>query len=162
MHNPLSFGITGWNLNHSFAQVVRITVTTFLLLLESPAPPLPFFLCFLGLYLWQMKVCHLGNSHSLKLELHLPTYTAAHSNAKSLTHWARPGIEPTSSWVLVRFVTTEPQWELPDSHFQGRFHSPPLFQLLCLWKIFEIPWTSYLCIRIFKMFEGMQAKSRED
>ena len=28
-----------------------------------------------------------------------------------LTHWARPGIEPKSSWVLVGFVTTEPQWE---------------------------------------------------
>ena len=23
------------------------------------------------------------------------------------------GIEPTSSWMVVRFVTTEPQWELP-------------------------------------------------
>ena len=25
----------------------------------------------------------------------------------------RPGIEPTTSWILVRFVTPEPQWELP-------------------------------------------------
>ena len=31
------------------------------------------------------------------------------SNTGSLTHWARPGIEPTSSWILVRFVSTEPQ-----------------------------------------------------
>ena len=30
------------------------------------------------------------------------TITTAHSNARSLTHWARPGIEPTSSWMLVR------------------------------------------------------------
>ena len=29
------------------------------------------------------------------------TYTTAHSNAGSLTHRARPGIKPTSSWVLV-------------------------------------------------------------
>ena len=29
-----------------------------------------------------------------------------------LTHWAGPGIEPTSSWTLVRFITTEPRWEL--------------------------------------------------
>ena len=36
----------------------------------------------------------------------------SHSNAGSLTHWARPGIEPASSWMLVRFVSTEPQWEL--------------------------------------------------
>ena len=32
------------------------------------------------------------------------TYTTAHSNVGSLTHWARPGIEPTTSWFLVRFV----------------------------------------------------------
>ena len=40
------------------------------------------------------------------------TYTTAHGNAGSLTHWGRPGIEPVSSWILVRFVSTEPQWEL--------------------------------------------------
>ena len=32
------------------------------------------------------------------------TYTTAPGNAKSSTHWVRPGIEPASSWVLVRFV----------------------------------------------------------
>ena len=26
------------------------------------------------------------------------TYTTAHGNPESLTHWARPGIEPASSW----------------------------------------------------------------
>ena len=31
------------------------------------------------------------------------TYTTAHGNARSLTHWARPGIKPASSWILVRF-----------------------------------------------------------
>ena len=31
-----------------------------------------------------------------------------------LTHWERPGIEPASSWILVRFTSTEPQRELPD------------------------------------------------
>ena len=33
------------------------------------------------------------------------TYTMAHSSTRSLTHGARPGIEPTSSRILVRFVT---------------------------------------------------------
>ena len=28
----------------------------------------------------------------------------SHSNVGSLTHWARPGIKPTCSWVLVGFV----------------------------------------------------------
>ena len=32
------------------------------------------------------------------------TYTIAHGNAGSLTHWKRPGIEPASSWILVRLV----------------------------------------------------------
>ena len=40
------------------------------------------------------------------------TYTTAHSNAGSLTHWARPGIEPVSSWILTGFVTAEPWQEL--------------------------------------------------
>ena len=43
------------------------------------------------------------------------TYTIAHGNAGSLTHWVRPGIEPVSSWILVRFISAEPQWELPHS-----------------------------------------------
>ena len=29
------------------------------------------------------------------------TYTTAHDNAGSLTHWARPGIRPASLWILV-------------------------------------------------------------
>ena len=31
--------------------------------------------------------------------------TTAHINARSLTHWARPGMMPTSSWMLVGFLT---------------------------------------------------------
>ena len=41
------------------------------------------------------------------------TYTTVHSNARSLTHWARPGIEPVSSWILVGFISAVPQWEQP-------------------------------------------------
>ena len=59
----------------------------------------------------------------VKLELQLPAYTigtaacdpshvwdlhhtphTAHSNTTSLTQWVRPGIDPTSSWILVRFI----------------------------------------------------------
>ena len=32
------------------------------------------------------------------------TYIKAHGNAGSLTHWARPGIKPLSSWMLVGFT----------------------------------------------------------
>ena len=34
------------------------------------------------------------------------TYTEACSNARSLTHWMRAGIEPVSSWILVGFLTS--------------------------------------------------------
>ena len=40
------------------------------------------------------------------------TYTTAHSNARALTHWAGPGIKPETSWFLVWFISTVPQWEL--------------------------------------------------
>ena len=33
------------------------------------------------------------------------THTTAQGNPGSLTYWARPGIEPPPSWILVRFLT---------------------------------------------------------
>ena len=45
------------------------------------------------------------------------TYTTAHNNAGSLTHWARPGIEPASSWILVGFFSAAPQQEFPEPSF---------------------------------------------
>ena len=44
------------------------------------------------------------------------TQTTAHQNTGSLTRLARPGIEPASSWILVRFVSTEPRWELQEQY----------------------------------------------
>ena len=40
------------------------------------------------------------------------TYTTAHGNARSSTHWVRPGMEPATSRFLFRFVSTAPRWEL--------------------------------------------------
>ena len=40
------------------------------------------------------------------------TYTTAHRNVVSLTHWVRPGAYPASSWILVCFITTQPPQEL--------------------------------------------------
>ena len=34
------------------------------------------------------------------------------SNTRSLTHWARTGIEPSTSWFLVGFISAVPRWEL--------------------------------------------------
>ena len=52
------------------------------------------------------------------------TYTTAQGNARSLIHWARPGMEPVSSWALVRFVSAEPWWERPEqiSLFFANYH----------------------------------------
>ena len=71
----------------------------------------PFFLsCHIyGIWLGvesELQLLACANSHSnTGSKLHLwPTHTAC-GNAGSLTHWARPGIEPSSSWILVRFLT---------------------------------------------------------
>ena len=48
------------------------------------------------------------------------TYITAHGNARSFIHWARPGIEPTTSWFLVGLVSAAPQWECQGLNFQCR------------------------------------------
>ena len=81
------------------------------------------FFFFLGPYLPGMQVPRLGVNQSCsfrpipqpqqcQIQTSSATYTIAHGNAVSSTHWARPGIEPSMSWILVGFVTTEPQQEL--------------------------------------------------
>ena len=58
------------------------------------------------------------------------TYTTAHSNAGPLTHWVRPGIEPKTSWLLVRFVSTAPCRELsPVGSLADRPTAGTLIQL---------------------------------
>ena len=89
--------------------------------------------CFLGPHLQHMEVPRVG----VESEPQQPAYViatatrdpslicnlhhTAHSNAGSLTQRARPGIKPTTSWLLVRFVSTEQQQEL--------------LNLLCFFKI---------------------------
>ena len=74
---------------------------------------------FLGLHPWHMEALRLVELE-LQLQAHATAtampdsscifdlYAGAHGNTRFLTHKARPGIEPKSSWILVRFVTTEP------------------------------------------------------
>ena len=44
-------------------------------------------------------------------------YTTTHGNTRSLTHWARPGIEPASSWILVGFVNCWAMEGTPHPYF---------------------------------------------
>ena len=67
------------------------------------------------------------------------TYTTANGN----THWARPGIKPVSSWMLVRLISTE-----------------PLLELLCFgnfiygYQIFLITCIVLFCFLFFLVFWG--------
>ena len=48
----------------------------------------------------------LYHSHSnCRIPAESVTYNTVRSRAGSLTYWARPGIEPTSSWILIEFLT---------------------------------------------------------
>ena len=70
------------------------------------------YFCCLGLHPQHLEVPRLG----VQSELQHPAYTTVHSNARPLTHWARSGIEPATSWLLIRFISTAPWQELPQ-HF---------------------------------------------
>ena len=60
-----------------------------------------------------MEVPRLG----VESELQLLAYTTAYGNTGTPTHQARPGIELTPSWILVGFISTESQQELPGVSF---------------------------------------------
>ena len=45
------------------------------------------------------------------------TYTSAHGNAGSFTHWTRSGTEPASSWILVGFVNHRATTGTPTNIF---------------------------------------------
>ena len=64
------------------------------------------------------------------------TYTTAHGNARSLTHWARPGIESTTSWLLVGFVSVAPRQELlPPFLFKSQLPSEVGHVFRCVWTL---------------------------
>ena len=50
------------------------------------------------------------------------TYTTAHGNTGSLTHQARPGMEPATSWFLVGFASAAPRRQLPptESYYRNK------------------------------------------
>ena len=63
----------------------------------------------------------------------------AHSNTASLTHWARQGIEPVSSWILVRFITAEPPRELLKNilNFSLKLYFFPFYPLSIPLRVVE-------------------------
>ena len=118
------------SLQHYRPQDIRTIIIWFLIFLERWVFFIIYlftYFCFLGLHVRHMEIPRLG----VELELQLLTYVTATAtqdpgsephlwptpqlmgNARSLTHWARPGIEPASSWIKVGFITDDPRWELP-------------------------------------------------
>ena len=61
------------------------------------------------------------------------TYTTAPGNSGSLTYWAKPGIKPASSGILVGFITPEPQWEFQAHTFKSQEIPHKLLGLEFLW-----------------------------
>ena len=80
-----------------------------------------YLLCFLGPHSRHMEVPRIGVIQSYSCQP-MPQqrriwaasaiYITALGNARSLTHWPRPGIKLETSWFLVWFVSTVPQQEL--------------------------------------------------
>ena len=70
-----------------------------------------FFFCFLGLHVevprlgsnWSYSCWPMPQPQQCRIQAISENYTTAHGSAGFLTHWARPGIKPATSWILVGF-----------------------------------------------------------
>ena len=97
--------------------------------------PTNFFCWFFFFLLFKVAPMAYGSSQTapqpqqLRIQTESVSYTTAHGNAGSLTHWVRPGIEPATSWFLVRF--TNP-W--------ATMGTPPLtfLYIMCLLSLYII------------------------
>ena len=113
-----------------------------------------FFYSFLGPNLRHMEIprvmswigaaaASLHNSHSTAgTRATSVTYTTACSNARYLTHWARPEIEPAFSWILVGFLTHWATTGTPSLQLLFSWdisHKRPLLSLLCCWGSDRLP-----------------------
>ena len=88
---------------------------------------------FLGLYPWRMEVPRLGVEPELQLPVSaiamakqdLSCFCDLHHGSQQhriLKPPSKARMETVSSWILVRFITAEPQWELRKWHFQFQNH----------------------------------------
>ena len=110
------------------------------------------YIWFLGLHSWHMQILRLGVESELQLlayAIATPTLDLSHIcdihhsslQYRIFNHWARPGIEPEITWLLVGFISSVPQWELllhitnPVNHpcrTQQGFLPPPTSQMRTL------------------------------
>ena len=127
-----------------------LTTTLFCAFFSKNQFSLSFFF-FLGLHPRHMEVPRLGSNQSCscrptpqpqpcRIRASSATHTTVHSNTGSLSHGVRPGLEPTSSWILATFAAAAPLRERRIPHF-GNLHlcHGALFAL-CL----DFPWCRLL------------------
>ena len=89
-----------------------------------------FFFCFLESHPWHMEVAYGNSQFRGRIGATVAGLPHSHSNGGSIhvcdlphssqqcwipNHWARPGMEPMSSWILMGFVSAVSQGELPLS-----------------------------------------------
>ena len=112
-----------------------------------------FFFPFLGPLLWHMEVPRIELNQSCSrwptpepqergIGAASVTYTTAHDNTESLTHWARPGIKPSTSWFPVRFVNHWATMATPTSVLY-------LLRMLVLFYMFYKSKASYIYLCLF-------------
>ena len=84
-----------------------------------------FFFFFLVFLSFRAAAVAYGSSQARGL-IRAVTASLHHSNAGSLTHWVRLGIEPANSQFLVGFVSLAPRWEHPKILFWREIQTAPL------------------------------------
>ena len=86
------------------------------------------------------------------------TNTTARSNTGSLTHWARPGIKATSSWILVGLISAVAQWGCPIwiIWIKAIGKVPMNLEMINLRDISDWKWdfTEYQIIMLFNVLKG--------
>ena len=87
----------------------RLPITTFLPLPGSPL--LPSDATFSNFFLRATPGAYGSSRAKDPIGAAPASLQGSHGNTRSLTHRVRPGIQPTSSWILVRFVSTARQQE---------------------------------------------------
>ena len=93
-----------WRYSCLFTKTVNSWKTGIKFYSSLPFPFLSFVL--LGPHLWHMEVPRpTPEPQQCQIRTASSNYTTAHGNARSPTQWERPGIEPTTLWFLVGFIS---------------------------------------------------------
>ena len=62
-------------------------------------------------YIWAIPMAYGSSQARCRMGAVATGPHHSHSNTRSLTHWARLRIEPTTSWFLVGLISIAPRWE---------------------------------------------------